>query len=151
MSEVHPAVAAVSDGAAQAHGFISDKLDVVMTTLNIPELYTKYAGDTPTSEFWIEWFPLLATAIFPILAVIVSLLLCARKKPSTIGQRAIKRAFLGSQATMRMVRTASGGKYKGVTNLSAMEGGAKGAAKGKAEEDAIKAKAATGGRGGRFY
>lgn len=110
--------------------------------------YMKVTGGTPFSVFLLDWAPLLAVVVLPVLCVLVALI-GVRCTPATtsLGHRVARRVGIVVRADVRMYKSAS------KTNLS--DGGKGSPIKNKNKdlktEEAIKKKAEKGGRGGRFY
>lgn len=140
-------MAAALEAVQTAYG----KAEDYVTASPVATYYATYSGGMPLGHFMLEWAPLLATIIFPVLCLVFAGIgLCAKKQTAPTGHRIVKRVGLAVRADVRMMR---GKSYKGPTSL--MEKGRsppnKGKAAGDAEAAAIKKGASKGGKGGRFY
>ena len=121
------------------------------------DMYTTYFGDTSFKTFMFDWVPLFSSVIFPVLCLVfVGVGLCVKtESKKRMGERIMRRINIAVRADVRMLRGSSKNVFKGPTSLKDVEKGKKTSpVKGKAEEAAIKQKAAggaSGGKGGRFY
>ena len=104
------------------------------------ELYTFFFGPTPFSTFLLEYVPLLITVFLPMLCVIFTLL-CKRARKS-VGFRKLKTVFNAARADVRLIKLMSAKKMKEAR--AAFATGKKASpTKGRAEEETIKARAAS--------
>ena len=150
---------AISGALSAVSGVISPIGNVVQGTARttvafiagspVPVVYARFFGDTSIYVFLREWLPLGLSTILPILCLLFVLVgACGKSQPRPVGHRIVRRVGLIVQADVRMVQRV---RSKKKTTPKDVESGRKvSPAKGKAEERAIKQKAA-GGKGGRFY
>jgi hypothetical protein len=137
--------------------FISSTYDSAVSAVHATpaeELYTSVFGDTPFSTFMTEWFPLSLTVILPVLCILISLIcLPFEKKSLPRGIRVMKKIGMTIRADVRWVKSMSESKMRKIPKD--LKGTKISPVKGKAEEEAIKKRAAEaskpGGKGGRFY
>jgi len=118
----------------------------------IPTYYSAVFGEVPLKEFIIGWLPLILSVVMPTLCLLfVSVGLCKKGDSKPVGHRVVQRITIAIRADVRMIKGMS--MKRMMSGPKDVESGKKvSPVKGKAEEAAIKKKAAEkGGKGGRFY
>ena len=142
-------------------GVVSGAVDTASTAVATSPFYVAAFGPTSLATLLLDWVPLAATVIAPILCLFFVLIGLGSNQPKqTVGTRMVKRVGIAIRADVRIIKEMSSKKLIAATSKTTtpkdVESGKKvSPVKGKAEEAAIKNKAKAaekpGGKGGRFY
>lgn len=100
--------------------------------------YTQFLGDTSTAVFITEIVPILYVTVLPIISLFFAVCGCCKGKKGNVGQRILRRVGHATGRVLSLQKMTRGGKISPSKSPAAN----KGKAAGKAEEAAIKARAA---------
>ena len=95
-------MAAALEAVQTAYG----KAEDYVTASPVATYYATYSGGMPLGHFMLEWAPLLATIIFPVLCLVFAGIgLCAKKQTAPTVHRIVKRVGLAVRARVSPVTT----------------------------------------------